>query len=74
MILEVRHLQLVQAVHQEGGLTRAAERLFLTQSALSHRLRDIEGKLGVRLFFRVGKKMVLAPAASWPERSSTRGD
>ena len=62
MLLGVRHLQLVQAVHQEGGLTRAAERLFLTQSALSHRLRDIEGKLGVRLFFRVGKKMVLAPA------------
>ena len=42
-------------------MTRAAERLHLTQSALSHQLRDIESRLGIQLFLRLGKRMVLTP-------------
>jgi LysR family transcriptional regulator for metE and metH len=60
--LEVRHLQLVSAVAEVGSLTRAGERLHLTQSALSHQLRDIEDKLGTALFLRIGKRLVLTPA------------
>jgi LysR family transcriptional regulator for metE and metH len=62
MDLEVRHLRLVTAVADVGSLTRASERLNLTQSALSHQLRDIESRLGTALFLRVGKRMVLTPA------------
>ena len=62
MDLEVRHLQLVAAVADVGSLTRAGERLHLTQSALSHQLRDIESRLGTALFLRVGKRLVLTPA------------
>jgi len=62
MNLEVRHLQLVAAVADVGSLTRAGERLHLTQSALSHQLRDIESRLGAALFLRVGKRLVLTPA------------
>ncbi len=62
MDLEVRHLQLVAAVADVGSLTRAGDRLHLTQSALSHQLRDIEERLGAALFHRHGKRLVLTPA------------
>src|SRR6476620_9522148 len=62
MDLEICHLQLVAAVADLGSLTRAGDRLHLTQSALSHQLRDIEGRLGAPLFLRVGKRLVLTPA------------
>jgi LysR family transcriptional regulator for metE and metH len=62
MDLEVRHLQLVSAVADLGSLTRAGDRLHLTQSALSHQLRDVESRLGTALFLRVGKRLVLTPA------------
>jgi len=62
MDLEVRHLQLVAAVADVGSLTRAGDRLHLTQSALSHQLRDIEERLGAALFLRIGKRLVLTPA------------
>jgi len=60
-VLEVRHLSLVNEIASTGSVTRAAERLHLTQSALSHQLRDIESRLGIQLFLRLGKKMVLTP-------------
>jgi len=59
MDLEVRHLRLVAAVADFGSLTRASERLNVTQSALSHQLRDIEQRLGTNLFLRVGRRLVL---------------
>jgi LysR family transcriptional regulator, regulator for metE and metH len=62
MDLEVRHLQLVAAVAEVGSLTRAGDRLHLTQSALSHQLRDIESRLGAALFLRLGKRLVLTAA------------
>src|SRR4029077_5344372 len=62
MDLEVRHLRLIAAVADVGSLTRAGDRLHLTQSALSHQLRDIESRLGAPLFLRVGKRLVLTPA------------
>ena len=62
MDLEIRHLRLIAAVAELGSLTRAGERLHLTQSALSHQLRDAESRLGAALFLRVGKRLVATPA------------
>lgn len=59
MILEVRHLRLVFAIAKEGGVTKASQVLHLTQSALSHQLREIESILGTQLFIRQRKKMIL---------------
>lgn len=62
MDLEIRHLKLVVAVHAEKSITRAGNRLHLTQSALSHQLKNIEERLGAALFHRIDKKMIITPA------------
>src|SRR5262245_45497880 len=69
-MLEIRHLQLVTAIAEEGGVTRAGLRLPLPPSALSHQRRDAEERLDVRLFDRIGKRMVLTPAGERLLRSA----
>ncbi len=62
MHLEIKHLKMVQAVHEERSITRAGSRLHLTQSAISHQLKEIEDRLGAPLFQRGRRDMVLTPA------------
>ncbi|TWS99917.1 LysR family transcriptional regulator [Reyranella sp. CPCC 100927] len=62
LVCEVRHLRLIQAIAREQGVTRAAAWLNLTQSALSHQLLNLERDLDVKLFDRVGKRMVPSAA------------
>lgn len=60
--LNYRHLRYFRAVAHEGNLTRAAERLNLSQSALSVQLQKLELQLGHPLFERQGKRLVLTEA------------
>lgn len=62
MNLEIRHLKLVAAIAETGSVTRAGNLLHLTQSALSHQLRDAEEQLDVPLFERKSGKMILTGA------------
>jgi LysR family transcriptional regulator for metE and metH len=62
--LEVRHLRLMRAIAEAGGVTRAAGRLHLSQSAVSHQLLALERDLGAKLFDRVGKRMVPTAAGA----------
>jgi len=61
-VLETRHLRLVQAIADAGGVTRAGDRLHLTQSAVSRQLAELEDRLGLALFARVKKRLVITPA------------
>jgi LysR family transcriptional regulator for metE and metH len=61
--LDVRHLRMLQAMALTGNITHAAGMLQLTQSALSHQIREAERRLGVRLFVRDAKRMQMTPAA-----------
>jgi LysR family transcriptional regulator for metE and metH len=60
--LETRSLELVLAIADHGTMTRAARHIHLTQSALSHHLLQLEARLQVQLFHRMGRRMLPTPA------------
>lgn len=51
-MIELRHLRTLAMLRETGSLVEAAERLFLTQSALSHQLKDLEERLECSLYER----------------------
>lgn len=56
-MIEIRHLKTLMALRDTGSLVEAAERIHLTQSALSHQLKDLEERLGCTLFIRKSKPL-----------------
>ncbi|MEC7258001.1 MAG: LysR family transcriptional regulator [Pseudomonadota bacterium] len=62
MHIEFRHLRSIKAIHEAGGLARAADLLNITQSALSHQIKGLEDQAGVELFVRKSKPMTLSAA------------
>ena len=62
MNIEFRHLRTVKAIHEAGGLARAADVLNITQSALSHQIKGLEDQTGVELFIRRSKPLKLSAA------------
>jgi len=60
--IEFRHLRTIKAIHEGGGLARAADMLGITQSALSHQIKGIEDQAGVELFVRRSKPLKLSAA------------
>jgi len=60
--MEIRQLEYVVGVVDEGGFTRAATALHVTQPALSDGIRRLEAELGLELFHRVGRQAVLSAA------------
>jgi len=60
--LEIRHLRLIDALAHSDGMSAAAKKLHLTQSALSHQLKVLEDTLGYELFLRHGKKLIITTA------------
>lgn len=62
MHLEFRHLRTIRAIHEHGGLARAAAVLNITQSALSHQIKALEEQVGMELFIRRSKPLRLSKA------------
>ncbi len=60
--MNYHHLRYFREVAREGNLTRAADRLNLSQSALSTQIKQLEARLGHDLFERVGRRLELTEA------------
>lgn len=60
--VDLQQLRYVVAVAELGNFTRAAERCFVVQSALSHQVARLEQELGARLFHRTSRRVSLTPA------------
>jgi LysR family transcriptional regulator for metE and metH len=60
MNIALHHFRLIDTISKEGTLTKAAATLHLTQSALSHQLKELERELGIDVFNRNGKKLHLS--------------
>jgi len=70
--MNLQHLKSFMAVARNRNYTRAAEELFLTQSAVSQQIRQLEQELGLKLFEQIGKKVHLTEAGKILENEATR--
>ncbi len=71
-VLDIRHLEMIAVLVETPRLTEAAEKLRITSSALSHRLREVERRLEVPLFLRVRKRLRPTPAADYLAQVASR--
>ena len=60
--LSLRQFRALQAIADHGGITSAAMRLNLTQTAVSKAVTEIENVIGVPMLERHGRRVMLAPA------------
>lgn len=82
-MIELRHLRMIQALAETGSVSAAAERVHLTQSALSHQLGALERYLGVAMLDRsrrplrltaAGERLLLAARRALPEVEAARAE
>lgn len=69
--MELKYFKLIATIVSEGSLAKAADKLFLTPSALSHQLKDIESQLNTQVFHRINKNLVLTAVGKLLLESST---
>lgn len=60
--MDIRLIKLIVAIVDHGSISAAAETLHLTQSALSHQLKEMESQTGVLLFTRANRRLNITPA------------
>ena len=59
--MNIKHLEHLLALADTGSFSRAAEKMFLTQSALSRSIQSLEIDLGAKVLDRIGKRNELTP-------------
>ena len=60
--MDLQQLRYTVVIAEEKSFTRAAQRCFVVQSALSRQIKSLESELGVRLFARTSRKVEVTPA------------
>jgi LysR family cyn operon transcriptional activator len=71
--MELRHLRYFAALAAELSFTRAADKVHITQSTLSHQIKQLEEEIGQRLFDRIGKRVVMTEAGETLLARITKG-
>ena len=61
-MIGIKHLKTIATLKETGSLVNTARELFLTQSALSHQIKDLENKLDCQLFERKTQPVRFTPA------------
>jgi len=61
-MIDSKHLKLILAIDKMGSLSKASNELNLSQSALSHQLKNLEEYLGLELFHRTGNQLFFTEA------------
>ncbi|AHC16522.1 LysR family transcriptional regulator [Salinispira pacifica] len=69
-IIERQHLEILESLSREGTLSRAAEALALSQPALTHSIRRLENQLGLQIWEKQGRRIVLTGAGQAILRSA----
>ncbi len=64
-MIDIQPLAILREIDRTGSLTEAADRLHLTQSAVSHAIRRFEERHGVKLWAREGRKLRLTPTGDY---------
>ena len=60
----IRYLEILEAIAETGTFTKAAKKLYITQSAVSHAVAELEKQAGTALFQRLPKGVVLTPCGA----------
>jgi LysR family transcriptional regulator, regulator for metE and metH len=69
--MDIKHLRLVKYIVELGSMAKSKDKLCLTQSALSHQLKEAEILAGTALFHRCNKKLVLTAAGEMVYKTAT---
>lgn len=60
-MIELRHLRTLMALKESGSLTKAAKKRFLSQSALSHQIKELETRIDSQVFIRKSNPLSFTP-------------
>ena len=71
-MLERVHLEILAAIKEHGTLTKAADALYLSQSALSHSIKKLEGQIGTAIWQKEGRSLRLTAAGQRIQTLATR--
>lgn len=70
--MEIKYFKLIKTIAEEGNLANSSTKLFLTQSALSHQLKELEFQLGFKVFYRSRNKWKLTEEGSELYRTANK--